>query len=72
MEVLAQGRTNSELAQDFAISTAAVKRHEENLIPKPEASDRTQAVVRVLKLGLIYFPDSRRATLFPRNPKYAP
>ena len=60
LELLAQGKTNREIARDFVISTATVKRHVENITAKLEASDRTQAVVRALELGLITLPESPR------------
>jgi DNA-binding NarL/FixJ family response regulator len=63
LELMAQGKTNREIAQDLVISTATVKRHVENLIAKLEASDRTQAVVRSLELGLIALPESPRSLL---------
>ena len=61
LELMAQGKTNREIARDFVISTATVKRHVENLIAKLEASDRTQAVVRGLELGLITLRKSPRS-----------
>ena len=60
LELLAQGKTNRDIARDFVISTATVKRHVENITAKLEASDRTQAVVRALELGLITLPESPR------------
>lgn len=56
LESLALGRTNREIAEDFVISVGTVKNHVEHIIAKIGASDRTQAVVRGLQLGLIDFP----------------
>ena len=57
LETLAQGKTNREIAEDFVISVGTVKNHVEHLIAKLGVSDRTQAVVRGLELGIISFPD---------------
>ena len=57
LEMLAQGKTNREIAGDFVISVGTVKNHVERLIAKLGVSDRTQAVVQGLELGIISFPD---------------
>ena len=57
LEQVARGKTNAEIAEVFVISLGTVKRHVENIIAKLEISDRTQAVVRALELGLIGFPE---------------
>jgi DNA-binding NarL/FixJ family response regulator len=54
--LVAQGQTNREIAESFVISVGTVKNHVEHLIAKLGASDRTQAVVRALEMGLIAFP----------------
>jgi two-component system, NarL family, response regulator DegU len=56
LALLALGRTNREIAREFGVSRGTVKRHVENLIAKLGVSDRTQAVVRALELGIISFP----------------
>jgi DNA-binding NarL/FixJ family response regulator len=57
LELLAVGRTNQEIARAFGVSRGTVKRHVENLIAKLGVSDRTQAAVRALDLGIISFPE---------------
>jgi len=57
LEMLALGWTNRQIAQDFYITTGTVKNHVEHIIAKLGVSDRTHAVVRALKLGLISFPE---------------
>jgi DNA-binding NarL/FixJ family response regulator len=57
LEMLAVGWTNRQIAQDFHITTGTVKNHVEHIIAKLGVSDRTYAVVRALKLGLISFPE---------------
>jgi len=56
MEVLGYlklGLTNSQIAEELFISSRTVKRHVENIILKLGVSDRTQAVVRALELGVL-------------------
>ncbi len=57
LELLALGQTNRQIAEGFVISMGTVKNHVEHIIAKLEVSDRTQAVVRALRLGIISFPE---------------
>ena len=57
LEPLALGRTNREIARDFVVSAGTVKRHVENIIAKLGVSDRTQAVVKALELGILEFSE---------------
>ena len=60
IEVLALmklGHTNRQIATELVISPGTVKRHVENMIAKLGVSDRTQAVVRAIELGLIELSD---------------
>jgi DNA-binding NarL/FixJ family response regulator len=56
LRLLAQGKTNQDIAQELLISRATVKVHVQHIIAKLEVSDRTQAIVRAFKLGLIRSP----------------
>jgi two-component system response regulator DegU len=56
LEGMALGKTNREIAEDLVITMGTVKNHVEHLRSKLGASDRTQAVVRSLELGIIDFP----------------
>ena len=47
------GRTNREIAADLVISLGTAKNHVEHIISKLGVSDRTQAVVRALELGIL-------------------
>ncbi len=47
------GLTNRQIARELVISPGTVKNHVEHVIAKLEASDRTQAVVRALELGIL-------------------
>ena len=49
------GWTNRQIAQELFISPGTVKNHVEHIIAKLEVSDRTQAVVRALELGVLDF-----------------
>lgn len=49
------GKTNRQIAQDLYISVGTVKNHVEHIIQKLGVSDRTQAVVRSLEMGLLDF-----------------
>ena len=53
LEFLARGWTNPQVAQALYISRGTAKVHVERIIRKLGVSDRTQAVVRGLELGLI-------------------
>jgi DNA-binding NarL/FixJ family response regulator len=50
---MAQGRTNPEIARELVIARPTAKTHVERVIRKLGASDRTQAVVRAIDLGLV-------------------
>jgi DNA-binding NarL/FixJ family response regulator len=51
------GRTNRQIAADLVISLGTAKNHVEHIIAKLGVSDRTQAVVRALELGIVEFAD---------------
>jgi len=53
LHLMAQGRTNREMAQQLMVSVSTVKNHVQHIIAKLEVSDRTQAAVRAAELGLI-------------------
>lgn len=53
VRLLAQGRTNREIAQGLGVTISTVKVHVEHIIAKFGASDRTEAAVRALEFGFI-------------------
>jgi DNA-binding NarL/FixJ family response regulator len=52
LKLLAQGWTNPRIAEDLEISRGTVKIHVQNIIAKLGVSDRTQAAVRAIELGI--------------------
>ena len=50
--LLAQGKSNPQIAQELGISRATAKTHVERIIGKLGVSDRTQAALRAIELGL--------------------
>jgi DNA-binding NarL/FixJ family response regulator len=59
LALLTQGKTNPQVAETLVISRAPAKVHVERIIRKLGASDRTQAVVRAIELGLLE-PETER------------
>ncbi len=53
LRVLALGKTNREIARDLRMSLSTVKGHIHHIISKLGVSDRTQAAVRAVELGLL-------------------
>jgi len=51
--LLAQGMTNREIGERLVVSPGTVKVHVEHIIAKLGVSDRTQAAVRAVELGLL-------------------
>ncbi len=58
LKLVARGKTNQEIAEGLFISKATAKVHVRRVIAKLGVSDRTQAVVRALELGLAPPPNS--------------
>jgi DNA-binding NarL/FixJ family response regulator len=47
------GHTNRQIAEELVVSIGTAKNHVEHIIGKLGVSDRTQAVVRALELGIL-------------------
>jgi DNA-binding NarL/FixJ family response regulator len=58
LQLLAQGKTNPEIATALVISLGTVKIHVEHILAKLGAADRTQAAVRASELGLLDSPEN--------------
>ena len=56
LRLLVEGRTNQEIAAALGLSRGTVKVHVGRIIAKLDASDRTQAAVRAVRLGLVDAP----------------
>jgi DNA-binding NarL/FixJ family response regulator len=56
LQLLAQGQTNREIARLLGVSVGTVKVHVQHIIAKLGVSDRTQAAVRAVELGLLTAP----------------
>jgi DNA-binding NarL/FixJ family response regulator len=53
LQLLAQGQSNPQIARNLVVSRGTVKVHVQHIISKLGVSDRTQAVVRALDMGLV-------------------
>jgi DNA-binding NarL/FixJ family response regulator len=53
LKLLAQGRTNREIARELRVSVGTVKAYVHRIIAKLEVSDRTQAAVKATELGIL-------------------
>jgi DNA-binding NarL/FixJ family response regulator len=53
LRLLATGKTNRQIAQDLFVSLSSVKTHVQRIIKKLGVSDRTQASVRAVEMGLL-------------------
>lgn len=57
LRLAAQGKTNREIGEQLCITAGTVKLHVERIIEKLEVSDRTQAAVRAVRLGILRGPE---------------
>jgi DNA-binding NarL/FixJ family response regulator len=53
LRLVARGQTNREIAEGLGLAAGTVKAHVQHLIAKLGVSDRTQAAVRGVELGLV-------------------
>ena len=54
LDLIVLGQTNREIADTLTLTVSTVKTHVEHLIAKLAVSDRTQAAVRAMELGLVH------------------
>jgi DNA-binding NarL/FixJ family response regulator len=52
LQLMVAGQTNQQIASKLLVSTSTVKKHVHSVISKLEVSDRTQAAVMALELGV--------------------
>jgi DNA-binding NarL/FixJ family response regulator len=53
LRLLARGHTNQQIARELLLSTSTVKNHVQRILSKLGASDRTQAAIMAIKIGLL-------------------
>ena len=53
LRLVAMGYNNPEIARTLVVSRATVKTHVQNIIRKLNVSDRTQATIRAIELGIV-------------------
>lgn len=52
LELIAQGRSNAEIAQRLVLNPKTVRNHVSNIFAKLQVVDRAQAIVRARDAGL--------------------
>ena len=52
LRLIAHGRTNEQIARELLLSTSTVKNHVGRILSKLGASDRTQAAIMAIEMGL--------------------
>ncbi len=52
LQLLAQGRTNAQIAHELFLSPKTVRNHTSNIFAKLQVSDRAQAIVRAREAGM--------------------
>lgn len=50
---MANGYSNREIAVALAVSEGTIKNHVSNILSKLEVADRTKAVLKALRIGLL-------------------
>ena len=53
LRLITRGYTNKEIANDLSVTVATVKTHVEHIMQKLQVSDRTQAAVHAVTLGVV-------------------
>ncbi len=53
LRLLAQGKSNPQIARELVIARPTAKTHVERIIRKLGVSDRTQAAIRAIELGIV-------------------
>ena len=53
LDLLAQGKSNRQIAEELFVSEGTVKRHVHNIMGKLDAQNRTEAVLKAQELGIL-------------------
>jgi DNA-binding CsgD family transcriptional regulator len=59
LQLIADGRTNDDVADALGVSVKAIQVHLTNLYAKLDAKNRTEAVVKAARRGLVILDDSQ-------------
>ena len=52
LDLLAQGKSNQEIAAQLVISSKTVRNHLSNIFSKLQVADRVQAIIRAREAGM--------------------
>jgi DNA-binding NarL/FixJ family response regulator len=58
LRLVAQGHTNRQIAERLIVAVGTIKVHVEHILGKLGATDRTQAAVRAVELGIVHADDA--------------
>jgi len=67
LQVLARGKSNQEIADEFVISEATVRTHVSNILGKLHLASRTQATLYALREGLASLDDASPGDASPSD-----
>jgi DNA-binding NarL/FixJ family response regulator len=72
LQLLAQGRSNKEIACDLSLGEKTIKTHVSNILSKLGVQSRTQAALLAVRLGLVPSPTARSTeiSVHPSSPKW--
>lgn len=62
LQLVAQGHTNRQIAERLIVAVGTIKVHVEHILGKLDATDRTQAAVRAVELGLVHGDETVQPT----------
>ena len=54
LQLVAQGQTNRQIAERLIVAVGTIKVHVEHILGKLGATDRTQAAVRAVEMGIVH------------------
>ena len=60
VRLVAQGRSNQDIAQELVISEKTVKTHVSSILSKLNMPSRTEAALYAVRIGLVSYDDTRR------------
>ena len=57
LKLIAQGKTNPQIAEQLCIECGTVKRHVHDILTKLDVTNRTEAAIKAVRLGLVRLDD---------------